>query len=105
MATTVNVDRDLSEVFQTGSRIIGASAVQLFPGDAYPVAKGAQLKADADNMGTIYIGVKGVTAGTVAATDGFPLDASEGLHIPIDDLSRIYAIASTADQKLFFALL
>jgi len=65
--------------------------------------RGVQLKAAAENSGTIYVGAdSGVTAGTLDATDGFPLAAGEGLFLPIDDAGKVFVIASANNQRVFW---
>jgi hypothetical protein len=65
--------------------------------------RGVQLKAAAENTGTIYVGMdSGVTAGSVDATDGFPLAAGEGLFLPIDDASKVYVIGSANNQRVYW---
>ncbi len=85
---------------------IGTTAVQLkstLPG--WPVRKGVQIKADAGNSGTVYIGLSDVTKGDVAATDGFPLAAGEGLFVPCNDITLIYAIGSASGQKVYYLVI
>jgi hypothetical protein len=83
---------------------VGTTAVQLTTAAAHQ-SKGVQLKADAANSGTVYVGNSNVTAGTTDATDGFPLAGGEGLFVPVDDPSKVYVIGSAAGQNVFwFAL-
>ncbi len=80
---------------------VGTSAVQLTAAIAH-LGKGVQIKADAANSGTVYVGGSTVTADAADATDGFPLSAGEGLLVPVDDPSKVYLIGSAAGQKVFF---
>ena len=63
--------------------------------DVYPLQQGAVIKADNDNTGTIYVGREDVTS-----SDGFRLEPGEAITIEIDDLSKVYAVASMADQNI-----
>jgi hypothetical protein len=91
--------------FTHGAKTVGAAAVQILA-TAAPLSAGVQIKASDTNTGIVYIGdTSSVTANTADATDGFPLSAGQGLFVPIDDVTRLYAIASAAGQKLFYAVL
>ncbi|MDZ4781248.1 MAG: hypothetical protein SGJ19_13420 [Planctomycetia bacterium] len=80
---------------------VGTTAVQL-SATSYRVAKGVQLKADAANSSTVYVGNADLTADTADATDGFPLAASEGLFVPVDDVNKIYVRGGASGQKVFW---
>lgn len=64
---------------------------------------GVTLKADITNTGIIYIGNSDVTAGTTAATDGFPLSAGETLTLEVNNSNIPYAIASANNQIIYWA--
>lgn len=55
------------------------------------------LKADKSNTDAVYIGFDD----NVNASTGFPLDPGESIDIVIDDLSKIYLIASEIAQKVY----
>jgi hypothetical protein len=96
-----NLHSDVVDALHHGRTVIGASAVQLIA--LMPSAiKGIQLKAGPTNTGIIYVGKAGVTDGDTVATDGIPLQASEGLFVPIKDVTLLYAIASAASQDLYW---
>jgi hypothetical protein len=80
---------------------VGTTAVQL-SATAYRATKGVQLKADAANSSTVYVGNADLTADTADATDGFPLAAGEGLFVPVDDVSKVYVRGGAAGQKVFW---
>lgn len=91
--------------FDHGSKgSIGGTALVLIATTTPPthLTKGAQIKAAADNDGTVYVGKSDVTADSAAATDGYPLSPGEALFVPVDDPSKIYVIGSGAGQKVFF---
>lgn len=78
---------------------IGTSAVALGTGGC---TQGVLIKADADNAGIVSVGPSGVTHETADATDGYQLAAGEEVFIAIDDLSKVYLIASTTAQAVSF---
>lgn len=80
---------------------IGTSAVQLIS-TTTGCNQGVTIKADANNAGVVYIGRSTVTANSADGTDGFPLAAGEEIFIPCEDVSYLYAIASTTAQKIFW---
>jgi hypothetical protein len=47
------------------------------------------------NNGVVYLGIFGVTN-----SNGFELSAGESISISIDNTNRLYAIASSINQKL-----
>jgi hypothetical protein len=83
---------------------IGATAVRLTTTSLH-ATRGVQLKAAATNTGTLYVGNSDVTAGTVEATDGFPLTAGEALFVPVDDPSKVYLIGSAAGQAVHYLVI
>ncbi len=86
---------------RTGSKVVGTSSVQF--GDEGDLFTGVTIKADAGNAGIVYVGFNaGVTAGTVAASDGFPLAAGEDAHLSVTNMQKIFVIASQATQKFFW---
>jgi hypothetical protein len=98
--TTADIDNDTGSSWDTYTLAVGLTAVQA-KATAFPVNKGVGVKAWASNTGIIYVGSRSnLTAGTTAATDGFPLSKGDGDTIPIDDLSKVWAISDTAGQNL-----
>ena len=84
-----------------GNADIDTTAEQLKNSNV-PCVFGVRVKAVAGNAGIVYVGPKGVTADTADATDGYPLAAGEEVLIPIDNLNKVYVIASQVDQKARF---
>ena len=101
----VTIDQTLSDVatvFDHGSnRDIDATAEQITSTSYVPVF-GVLVKADAANTGILYIGNSDVTAGTTAGTDGMPLSAGESLLVKINNVNKIYAIGSAANQVVYW---
>jgi hypothetical protein len=54
-----------------------------------------RVKALASNAGTIYAG----DDSSVLTTNGYELSAKDDVEIWIDDVSKIYVVASQVDQK------
>lgn len=63
-----------------------------------PAIHGVLIKADKDNTGIVYVGMSGVTIATDDDTDGFPLEPSESVTIPVDNAEKVYVIADTNNQ-------
>ena len=63
---------------------------------------GVLLKADSANAGIIYVGLSDVTAGSAAATDGFPLAAGDTLFVEVANSNLLYVIASVANQIIYW---
>ncbi len=82
---------------------VGTTAAALTSNSTH-AAKGVQLKAAAANTAVVYVGNSDVTADSADATDGFPLQSSDSLFLPINDPSKIFVIASAANQKVFFLI-
>lgn len=80
---------------------IGTSAVQL-TATSIDCLRGVVIKAANANTGTLYVGNSDVTADSADATDGFELGSGESAFVEIDDVSKVYVIASAASQKAFW---
>jgi hypothetical protein len=93
------IERDTAGGFDS-FRVTVGTTVGPITDSAYNCTRGVGLKAGSGNAGTIYIGPPDVTAGTAAATDGWPLAAGEELFLPLADPKSVHAIASAANQQL-----
>lgn len=92
----------LASAFDHGSnRDIDTTAEQISTASYVPTW-GVMLTADAANSGILYIGNSDVTAGTTDATDGTPLSAGESKTFPIDNVNKLYAIGSAANQIAYW---
>lgn len=88
--------------FSTGVKGgIADTAVQMDVTDI-SCAFGVLIKAYAGNDALVYVGPKGVTAGTGDNTCGYPLAAGEEIFIPVDYTGKIYLIAGQVPQSVFF---
>lgn len=81
---------------------IGASAVQLVAAPSAGVQNiqrgnaGVIVKALPGNTATVYVGGDA----TVTSSTGFPLAAGDAITLPVDDPSRVYAVAASGTQAL-----
>ena len=66
-------------------------------GSSTELRYGLQLIAEGTNSAAVYVGNSSVSTG-----NGFPLDPSGSLFIPIDNLSTAYAVSSTGTQFVRF---
>lgn len=91
---------------------IDAAAERLLPDSTFTSApNGVWVKAGPGNSTNIvYVGFAStVTAGTAAATDGYPLAVNQEWHIPPalitnGDASTIYVIGSAANLTMFYMI-
>jgi len=89
VASDQTVGRSNVIVFQ---EIIGTSEMQLSDN---AISLSVTIKSINSNDGVVYLGVFGVTN-----SNGFELNAGESISISIDNTNRLYAIASSINQKL-----
>ncbi len=80
--------------FNHGQTTVGTTAVQLIAAST-ACKKGVLVKALSTNTGMVYHGKNGVTAG-----DGYELTAGETVVVEVDNVNKVYVIASAADQKV-----
>ena len=64
--------------------------------------QGVVVKAANGNSGKIYVGNSDVTADSTDATDGFELGAGESILIKVNNVNKIYVIASTTNQSVYW---
>lgn len=91
-----------SGLFTTGQNSDIDAAAEKLADRNIKCAFGVLVMAHKDNAGIVYVGPEGVTAESADATDGIPLAANENIFIEIDNLNKVYVIASQADQKAFY---
>lgn len=83
------------------NRDIDTTAEQI-TSTSFACSFGVTLKADITNTGIIYIGNSDVTAGSAGSTDGFPLSPGETLTLEVSNPNLLYAIASVANQIIYW---
>ena len=86
----------------TGSNLDIDTAAEQITSTSYPATVGVLFRADSGNSGVVYIGKSTVTSGTTASTDGFPLNAGDGVFLQVSNANLVYAIGSAVNQKIYF---
>lgn len=89
--------------FTTGSKnSIGSIPLQMTT-TSYALRLGVVVKASSVNVGRIYAGDDNtVTQNTNPNLDGFELSAGESVFFPIDNINRVWLVASQSGQKAFW---
>lgn len=99
----VDVTSAVSSTLDHGSNLDIDTSAEQITSTSFACKFGVTLKAAATNTGTLYIGdSSSVTAGTTGSTDGFPLEPGESVTLPVNNPNLLYAIASVANQKIFW---
>lgn len=102
MARKVFIGQKEKSHINTGGQDVGTTVVALSTNDR-PLKGGVQVIADAGNSGIVYIGVRStLTAGTVNATDGFPLSSGESIFVPVSTEADLKLVADAASQAVHF---
>ena len=99
----VDVTSAVSGTLDHGSNLDIDTTAEQITTTSFAAKFGVTVKAAADNSGTIYIGNSDVTAGSTAATDGFPLEPGESITLPVSNSNLLYAIGSANNQKVFWS--
>ncbi len=89
------IDVQLTAAFVTLQLTVGTSALQLTE-VATPVKSMPVVKTDPANTGVVYL----ITSAAGTTATGVALGAGDGLPVPIDDLSKLWFVASAAGQKV-----
>lgn len=98
----VDVTSSVTSSLDHGSNLDIDTTAEQITTTSFACKFGVTLKADITNTGIIYVGNSDVTAGTTAATDGFPLSAGETLTLEVNNPNLLYAIASANNQKIYW---
>lgn len=80
---------------------IGATALPLSATGIF-AQSGVVVRADASNTAPVYVGNADVTAGTVDATDGMPLNANDVFIFPAYDIADVYVRSTGGSQKVYW---
>ena len=99
----VDVTSAVSSSFDHGSNLDIDTSAEQITSTSFACKFGVTVKSAVDNTDTVYIGNSDVTAGTTAATDGFPLEPGESITLPVNNSNLLYAIGATANQKVFWS--
>tara|TARA_R110000824_G_scaffold20524_3_gene77263 strand:- start:1138 stop:1434 length:297 start_codon:yes stop_codon:yes gene_type:complete len=91
--------------FLTGSKTGIGTVASPITSQNLNASRGVQILASTSNSVSVYIGPKGVTAGTSSpSTDGYPLAAGEAVVVPVIEPNKIYAITTTSTATISFML-
>jgi hypothetical protein len=87
---------------QHGARLsVGTTPIKLT--DEYEeLDRGLVIKADPDNTAKVYIGREELNAGETDELSGYPLDPGDTITIEIEDASKIYVVAASGTQKVYW---
>lgn len=87
---------------QHGARLsVGTTPIQLT--EEYELLeRGLVIKADPDNTAKVYVGREGLNAGETDELSGYALDAGDTVTIEIEDASKIYVVAASGTQKVYW---
>ena len=99
----VDVTSSVSATLDHGSNLDIDTTAEQITTTSFAAKFGVTVKSAADNTDTVYIGNSDVTAGTTAATDGFPLEPGESITLPVNNSNLLYAIGAAANQKVFWS--
>ena len=87
----------VSSTFKNGTETIGTS-VGAMTSVNHSCSKGVTISVEFSNLGTIYVGYDS----NVTSSNGFPLEAGDSMYLPIDNPNKVYCIADTAGQKVYW---
>ena len=88
----------VARYFQTGQLFVSQTIVAVLPApSSLQLRTGVTFKADSGNTGICYFG-----GAAVSPTTGYPLRAGEQQLLAIDNLSGIFFIANTNNNKVFY---
>ncbi len=97
----IAIEQTLTKQLLEGYNFLTGQSTVATPGTSVEVVSTVKtylvvIRADITNVGSIYVGTKGVSA-----TTGYILDAGEALAIPIDNLKKtIWIDAATANDSV-----
>lgn len=91
-----------SATFDHGSNRDVDTTAEALTSTSFATAKGITIVADSTNTGIVYVGNSDVTAGTTAATDGFPLGAGESITLEVSNPNLLYVIGSANNQIVYW---
>ncbi len=97
-----DVADESAPTFDHGSNLAVGTSAEVLTATSFDCQKGVVVKAAAANTGIIYVGNSDVTAGSAAATDGFPLSAGDSVEVETDNPNLIFVIASVDAEDVFW---
>lgn len=103
--SNVNVIGQVEGSSLSGSKSVGLTAVRLTTNDNQ-IRRGILVKQKNTDTGNVFVGfTSDVTPGTVPTTDGFELGGGQSVQIDIDNANKIWLIADTASQTIYWVAL
>jgi len=90
------VARRVSPFMAYNQLTVGTSATPLVT-SSIPLMFGVVVKADINNSGNVYVGDS-----SVSTSNGYCLTAGEGIAFEIYDASKVYVVADTDNQKVYW---
>ena len=100
--TAIQTNVTKTKVTDHGSNLDVDTAAEVMTSTSFACINGVTVKADITNLGTVFVGLTGVTPGNAGATDGFPLYAGDSVTIEATNTNLIYVIASVVNQKVYW---
>lgn len=98
----VDVTSQVSGSLDHGSNLDIDTTAEQITATSFSAKFGVTVKSDPTNTDTVWIGNSDVTAGTTAATDGIPLEPGESITLPVNNPNLLYAIGSSANNKVYW---
>jgi hypothetical protein len=87
--------------FYTGRKVIIETATALTDSSVKCEA-GVTVRAASGNSGYVYVGKSTVTKNSAESTDGYELAAGQSITIPVNNVNKVYAIASVNPQTVYW---
>lgn len=91
--------KDTVPTFQYGQTDVGLAAAKIIEGKVR-FAKGVLLRSPGSNDPTPNTDIIWVGRANVTTSTGMPLAPGESLTLPVDNGDDLYAISTTASQRL-----
>jgi len=100
--------QDTMAALSTGSNLDVDTAAEALTATSYVTKRGVAVRTLTDglyaNTGIVYVGKDNtVTAGGTPATDGYPLQPGDNIVLEVDNPNKLWVIADTLNQKVFWA--
>lgn len=89
---------NVGKYFFNGRKAVTGTVSQLeAAASRHEARQGVQLLAEPANTATVYVGASGTGTG-----NGFPIDPTGSLFLPIDSTDSVWCISATGTQYLRF---
>lgn len=91
----VKINQSVASAIKNNQVTVGTSRTSL--GSNTSLKFGVVVRADPSNTGNVYVGNSGVTT-----SSGYLLAPGDAISIEIDNVNKVYVIADTANQKVYW---